>query len=501
MKEKFNEEDIKVLKAIVQISAKKDLISINDIMDKLSIGFNRASRYLKILESLRIIELNSRKFITSASDAYKIIDNFGGKKMDNFKDIIGYEPIKIELERLIDCINNKEKYEKLGVKIPKNLLLYGEAGLGKTLFANSFVNALTRNKYIIRKNKPDGEFVNEVNRIITDAMNNAPSVVLLDDLDKFSNNDDCHKNSDEFVVIQTFIDECKNKDVFFVATANSLYGMPQSLFRAGRFSNKILFEAPTIKESAIIIKHYLSDKCVDADVDCEELARILEGRSCAVLESIINEAGLYAGFDNQNVITNQNIIKAILRLMFDAPENLDDKNLYQIETAAYHEAGHAFVSEYLEPNSVNLVSIANYFGNKGGLTSQTMDKDYWYDFKKMENRVMVLLAGKAAREIVFNEFDVGCENDISRAIKIVERFYQDYGLNSFKYAYSDSSDNSKEIKENWVSQKLTDYYNKVKEILHKNMLSFTELAHELQMEGTLTRKQIKEVLDRYSIVK
>ncbi len=422
--------------------------------------------------------------------------------MSNFRNIIGYEHIKIELERLIDCINNKEKYAKLGVKIPKNLLLYGEAGLGcKTSFANSFVNALNRKKYIIRKNKPDGEFVNEVNRIITEAMNNEPSVVLLDDLDKFSNNDDDHKNSDEFVVVQTFIDDCINKDVFFVATANSLEDMPESLLRAGRFSNKIEFEIPTIKDATIIIKYYLNDKCVEPDVDCEEIARLLEGKSCAVLESIINEAGLYAGYNNQDTITNSDIIKAVLRIIYNAPENLDNKSLFQIEAASYHEAGHAFISEYFEPNSVNLVSVTNYFGNKGGLTSQTMDEDYWCDFSKMENRVMVLLAGKAATDVVFNKVDVGCESDIARARKIVERFYEDYGLNNFKYTCFDSSNSSKENKENWISQKLVDYYNRVKNILHNNMVVFTELAYELQREKTITKKQIKEVLTRWTVVK
>ena len=176
--------------------------------------------------------------------------------MKHFENIIGYEHIKFELERIIDCINNKEKYEKLGVKIPKNILFFGMPGVGKTLFAKSFINSLNRNKYIIRKNKPDGEFVNEINKVITEAMSNTPSVVLLDDLDKFSNNDDDHQNSDEFVVVQTLIDECKDKDVYFIATANEINDMPESLIRPGRFANKIGFESPTLKDATLIIKHY-----------------------------------------------------------------------------------------------------------------------------------------------------------------------------------------------------------------------------------------------------
>lgn len=493
MKEKLNEDDIKILKSIVKISNGHEKISINDIMNELSIGFNRVLDYLKKLELLKIVEQNG-KMIVSADDAYKIIDHLGGKEMSNFDNIIGYEHIKIELERLIDCINNREKYEKLGVKIPKNLLLYGEPGLGKTLFANSFISALNRNKYVIRKNKPDGEFVNEINKTITDAIKNAPSVILLDDIDKFSNNDDEHTNSDEFIVIQSFIDDCKDKDVYFIATANSLDDMPDSLLRAGRFSNKIEFEAPSIEDARIIIKHYLKDKHVADGVDTEEIARILYGKSCAVLESIINEAGLYAGFNNHELISNKDIIKAILRVLYNAPENLDNKTLFQMEAAAYHEAGHAIISEYFNPGSVNLVSVANYFGKTGGLTSQTMNKDYWIDFSKMEEQVMVLLAGKAATEIMFNKVDVGCSNDISRAIRIVDRFYQDYALSNFKYVCYESGNANKETKDSWINQRLVDYYEKVKKILHKNMVVLSELAHELQVEETLTSKQIQNVL-------
>ena len=86
--------------------------------------------------------------------------------MNHFEEIIGYDHVKKELERIIDCINNQEKYEKIGVKMPKNLLLYGPPGIGKTTIAKGFINSLNRNKYIIRKNKPDGEFVNDINEII-----------------------------------------------------------------------------------------------------------------------------------------------------------------------------------------------------------------------------------------------------------------------------------------------------------------------------------------------
>ena len=306
--------------------------------------------------------------------------------MNNFENIIGYNYVKNELNRIIDCINNKEKYEKLGVKIPKNLLLHGEPGVGKTLFANAFINALNRNKYIIRKDMPDGKFVEYIKATVKEAINNQPAVILLDDMDKFSNNDDNYRNSDEFIVVQSLIDDCKEKDIYFVATANSLDNIPDSLLREGRFDCKIEIENPTIKDSTKIIEHYLKDKKVDKNINYEEIAKLLDGGSCALLETIINEAGLYAGYDNNETIKKKDIIRACLRVIYEAPENDNEIPQERLEVVAYHEAGHALISEILEPGSVNLLTIENYFSNKGGITSSTQNENYCFIRRKSRNR-------------------------------------------------------------------------------------------------------------------
>jgi len=414
--------------------------------------------------------------------------------MENFKNIIGYESVKLELERIIDCINNKEKYSSLGVKIPKNLLLLGEPGVGKTSIAIAFINSLNRNKYIIRKNKPEGEFVNEINKIMTEAIKNAPSVVLLDDLDKFSNNDDTHRNSDPFISIQAYIDECKDKDVYIIATTNSVRDMPLSLIRPGRFEGRIQIENPTLKDSIKIVKYYLSDKQVSNDIDYEEIARILDGGTCALLEDVINEAGLIAGFNGRKLIIMDDIIKASLRVIYNAPENFENKTEYQLKTAAYHEAGHTVVAEVLEPGSVNLVSIVNYYGNKGGLTSQTNDDNYWYRLDKMENRVVVLLAGKAATELSLNIIDTGVSSDIDRAKIILSRIQNDYGVNNFINIEDSSSEAIKNRIEIWKEIKINEYYREAKNILFNNKDKLEMIVKELINKKTITRKDINKIM-------
>lgn len=121
--------------------------------------------------------------------------------MSGFDKIIGYRDVKAELSRLCDVIKNTDKYKALGVTPIGGLLLNGEPGVGKTLMANCFINESGRKAFVCRKNKPDGEFVNEIKNVFAEATKNAPSIILLDDMDKFANEDDCHRNAEEYVTV------------------------------------------------------------------------------------------------------------------------------------------------------------------------------------------------------------------------------------------------------------------------------------------------------------
>ena len=126
-----------------------------------------------------------------------------------FEKVIGYDYVKEELAMILDVMNNQEKYSKLGAKIPKNVLLHGVPGVGKTLFANEFIKASGRKSYVIRKDKSNGDFVNYIKSTFGEAKRNEPSIILLDDLDKFANGDLQHQNCEEYVTVQSCIDEAR----------------------------------------------------------------------------------------------------------------------------------------------------------------------------------------------------------------------------------------------------------------------------------------------------
>ena len=406
--------------------------------------------------------------------------------MNYFDEIIGYENIKYELNRIIDYLNNKEKYDKIGARKPDNVILYGEPGLGKTKTAKLFINALNRSKYIINKNKTNGEFLEYLKKTIDDASKNAPSVILFDDLDKYSNNDDAHTYTDEFILIQSLMDENSDKDIYYIATANDMFNLPKSLLRTKRLGLELEFNSPTLEDSKKIIKHYLENKKICQEIDYDLLSKILVDKSCADLENIMNEAAINAAYDNREKISMQDIVKAILKKLYAAPASFESKTPKQLQTIAIHEAGHVVVQEYLEPGSTNFVSIDEYVCNIGGITNVCTNSDYWSDITYMENRVLSILGGKAATEIVFNKTDVGVNMDMTRARQIVKRFYGDYCMKGFLT----DQDEKKEI-----CNKLNEYYIKAKEIIYNNKDKVCNIANSLLVKKTLLNNEIKEILN------
>lgn len=417
--------------------------------------------------------------------------------MSEFDKIIGYKDVKTELFRICDVIKNADKYKALGVAPIGGLLLDGDPGVGKTLMANCFIKESGRKSFVCRKNKPDGEFVNEIKNVFTEAAGNAPSIILLDDMDKFANEDDYHRNAEEYVTVQSCIDEIKGKDVFVLATTNGTDNLPRSLLRAGRFDYVISVDAPEGKDAVEIVKYYLSQKKAVAEIDAEEIARLLNGKSCAVLETVINTAGQYAGYENKEMIGVDDIIRACLRVIYNAPESTAPHNPVVLERTAYHEAGHAVVAEILESGSVDLVSVRKNTGTVGGFTAYHNPDDYWISKTHMENRVIAILGGKAATELIFGEADTGANNDLHRAFDIVQRFADNYC--SYGFGYWEGRDSSSDRllrREDRITADMETYYARARKILIDNKAFLEALAKRLQEKDTLVSSEIKEIKEK-----
>ncbi len=412
-----------------------------------------------------------------------------------FENIIGYESIKRELSIVVDMFRNSEKYDRIGAQYINGVLLYGAPGTGKTTLVKDMIEACGVTTYMLRKDKSNDDFIDTIRETFEMAKENAPSIVFMDDMDKFADEDNMY--SEEYTVVQSCIDEVKGYKVLALATVNEPDRLPRSLTRVGRFDKTIKVGNPGRGDSEKIVKHYLSMRGCDDSVDYKEVARLLDGQSCATLESIINEASIMAAFDNREKVDNQDIINATLNVIYNTPVSVNSTKEQSDPTITYHEAGHAVVAEILEPGSVNIISTADRSGSDvGGFTSYQQSEKYFNSMDYMENRVMCLLGGKAANDIVFGINDVGCNDDLHRAYAIVERFVDDYcsyGFHIWEGITRESSEELKNKKETLVSFEMEKYYQKVKRILIENRRFLDMLAERLGKDRLITYHTVQEI--------
>ncbi len=418
-----------------------------------------------------------------------------------YDNVIGYEEVKAELMRFSDILEHPEKYRKLGVKLPRGILLHGVPGVGKTLMANTFIKATGWQQLTIRKDKPNGDFVDHIRKTFQKAKEKQPVVILLDDMDKFS--EDCRYNNDseEYVTIQSCIDSVKDDEVFCIATCNDIDSLPESLKRAGRFDKIIRMDTPEIEAASEIIGFYLKDKNTAMDINAEEIARLLEGHSCADLEMVINEAGIYAGYEGKEQIEQEDIIKACLRVIFDAPESIERSvNDMRDKYASVHEAGHVVIEEILNPGSVNVSSISRFTGEIGGVTCVRRQDNIGISAELQENSVIRNLGGKAAIEVVFGIPDPGAESDLDKAYETVTNFVAAYDFYSFDSRdCSSESDQWQKNRTYRVTCEMERYYRRAKKILIDNRQFLDAVAVALVEKQTITFREIAQIKEQLGI--
>ena len=414
--------------------------------------------------------------------------------MSKFDKVIGYEDIKAELIRICDVVKNPEKYERLGVTMPSGIMLCGEPGLGKSLMAKCFIEESGCKSFIIRKDKPDGDLVNVIRDTFDKAKAQGGAIVFLDDLDKFANEDNQHPDAEEYVAVQACIDSCKGAGVFVLATANDRYCLPDSLLRSGRFDKVIEMECPTGEEAVKVVQYYLSQKKCLGEVDTDEIAKLLNGHSCADLETVVNEAGIYAGYEGRDTITHQDMLRACMRMLFDAPERVKKNESPYIRNYAVHEAGHLVVAEVLEPGSVTFASVGGYVGNDYGVTKVYLGDYTNSSIEKIEHNVIIGLAGKAATELVLGIIDVGCGGDFKRVFRATDRLVGNtcaYGFDM--YILNEASHALMERKEKQVAMEINKYYQRAKKILSENRIFLDTVIDELLTKKVLTQQDIRNI--------
>lgn len=417
---------------------------------------------------------------------------------DYFEKIVGYEDIKKELRIISDMLNNPEIYQQLGAKLNDGLILSGRPGTGKTTMANCLIQSTGRKAFVCRKKASDGKFIKTILETFEEAKQHAPSIVLLDDLDKFSDqNEDC--DAEEFVAVQSCIDEIRGSDVFVIATVNNIRKIPDSLLRAGRLGKRLKVRLPQKDEATEIIKHYITKSSMFEELDEESIARMLADESCATLESVINNAAIKASYNRQKKVTMQNIIDSCLDLIFDAPESSDPLPEDILRKIAYHEAGHALVSELLDPGSVSIMSIRKTDdGDYGFVRYYRSEEKNDHSSEYNEAIIKASLAGKAATELVFGEADMGANADLHNAFQRAKCLVDNECMFGFQNWIEDKHDAyAAENRNRAITMVMERNYLEAKKLLVEHRSLLERMAKELLEKNTLVLTDIQRIMEEY----
>lgn len=354
--------------------------------------------------------------------------------MNHFKNIYGYEDVRGELAQIVSCLSGFEEFQSLGVHLPSGLLLAGSPGLGKTLMAQSLIQASGLPSFVCRKTERGNSMLKSIRKTFDAAAESTPSIVLLDDIDKFSNCDYDLVDTEEYVVVQSCIDAHKGEGIFVVATANDVNKLPQSLLRPGRFDRIIELDPPHGSDILAIVSHYLDDVPLAPGVDPQTIADILDGSSCALIETTVNEASLLAGFEGANCTSLVHFVRAYARMegggsLAELPGSLSLQDAWATERAqvAFHEAGHVVVEETLHPGAASLAAIVQRQGRLGGLAKRRhITPTGTYQETKAE--VLVTLAGGLAVEHKYGIPCLGCKSDNNAASGAIKSMLGDTSL-------------------------------------------------------------------------
>ena len=357
------------------------------------------------------------------------------------KDVAGLQEEKEDLEEIIDFLRQPAKYTKVGARIPKGVLLEGQPGTGKTLLAKAVAGEANVPFFSISGSDFVEMFVgvgaSRVRDLFADAKKNSPCIVFIDEIDAVARrrgtgmgggHDEREQTLNQLLVEMDGFGV--NEGIIVMAATNRVDILDPAILRPGRFDRKISVAPPDVTGREEILKVHAKNKPLGDDVNLEQIAQTTAGFTGADLENLLNEAAIVAAKEDRSFIKQDDIKKSFIKVGIGAEKKsriISDK---EKRITAYHESGHAILFHLLpDVGPVYTVSIIPTGNGAAGYTMPLPEKDEMFLTKgRMLQDIMVLLGGRIAEEIIFDDITTGASNDIKRATKEARRMVTRYGM-------------------------------------------------------------------------
>ena len=431
------------------------------------------------------------------------------KRKTTFKDVAGADEEKAELEEIVDFLKSPEKFNELGARIPKGVLLVGPPGTGKTLLARAVAGEAGVPFFSISGSDFVEMYVgvgaSRVRDLFEQAKKNAPSILFIDEIDAVGRHrgagmggghDEREQTLNQLLIEMDGFGA--NEGVIIIAATSRPDILDPALLRPGRFDRQLTVAYPDVKGREEILKVHARNKPLAPDVTLKTIAQSTAGFTGADLENLLNESALLAARRGKKAITMAEVEEATIKVVVGTEKKSHKISDKEKKLTAYHEAGHAVAAYHLDSQDpVHQISIIPR-GMAGGFTMQLPSEDKSYVSKgEMLDELVVLLGGRVAEAITLSDISSGASNDIERATEISRKMITRYGMSeelgpvmygsshnevflgkdfSSSRTYSESTAAEIDVQ---IKKVITDAYARCEEILRANMNQLEVVAQHL----------------------
>ncbi len=452
------------------------------------------------------------------------------KKRVTFNDVAGLKSAKQELVEVVEFLKSPDKFRALGAEIPRGVLLYGPAGVGKTLLAKAVAGEAEVPFFTLSASEFVEMFVgvgaSRVRDLFQKAKRVSPAVIFIDELDAVGrqrgtglggSHDEREQTLNQILVEMDGFDT--DVSVIVLAATNRPDVLDPALLRPGRFDRKVSLDLPDREERKQIMEVHVRNKPIAKGVNLEEIAKTTPGLSGADLRNIVNEAAIMAAQDNRKTIEQKDFRSSIEKVMLGPERTSHIMGQKERSIVAYHEAGHAIIGHVLpELDEVHKVSIVSRGMALGFTLSLPTEDRRLIPQSKFEQEIVQLLGGRAAESLIFKDVTTGASNDLERATAIARNMVTIFGMSEIgpiklgereEMVFLGREMGTHRVHSEKVAAEIDDQIHeiigrawlKALEILKKETKVLHEMSKQLLEKETLEDEDLKKILGTLKVVK
>lgn len=435
-----------------------------------------------------------------------------------FSDVAGIDEVKEEVSEIVEFLKNPQKFKDMGAKIPSGVLLHGGPGTGKTLLAKAIAHEAKVPFIPFAGSNFVEMFVGvgagRVRSLFEEARKNAPCIIFIDEIDAVAKKRGAATtgghNEQEQTLNQILVEMDgfdTSEGIIIIAATNRVDHLDPAILRPGRFDRKIYVPSPDMKGREAILKVHAKSKKIEPNFDFEKLSKATSGMTGADLENLLNEAALLAARKNAEIITMKIVEEARDKIIMGTERRTLVLKDTEKEKTAWHEAGHALITLLFSKNldKLHKVSIIPR-GMALGVTQVTPeDNQISFSKEKALDFISMLMGGRAAEDLKFQEFSSGASDDLKKATMLARKMICEWGMSDKLGAVSFNQSNNA-FENNLVSEStmkmideeirsiLEKCYNRTKETLTTNQTKLEKIAKALLEKETCTGEEISELI-------